>query len=59
MGKLHRLPRAEQTEREASDWFARLGADDVTRRSRTFRAVAGCVTYHAKVLMNCPPPGRR
>src|SRR3984957_20987264 len=30
MGEVHRLPNLEDTEREASDWFARMNADDVT-----------------------------
>jgi transmembrane sensor len=30
MGEVHRLPNPEDTEREASDWFARMNADDVT-----------------------------
>src|ERR1700761_6652654 len=51
MGKLHRLPRAEQTEREASAWFARLGADDVTAEDRArFEAWRAAHPYHAKVF---------
>jgi len=30
MGEVHRLPNPEDTEREASDWFARMNAGDVT-----------------------------
>jgi len=30
MGEVHRLPNPEDTERQASDWFARMNADDVT-----------------------------
>ena len=30
MGEVHSLPNPEDTEREASDWFARMNADDVT-----------------------------
>ena len=30
MGELHRMPSAEVAEREASEWLARLQADDVT-----------------------------
>jgi transmembrane sensor len=30
MGEVHSLPSSEDTEREASDWFARMSADDVT-----------------------------
>jgi transmembrane sensor len=51
MGKLHRLPRAEQTEREASAWFARLGADDTTAEDRAgFEAWRNAHPYHAKVF---------
>ena len=51
MGKLHRLPRAEQTEREASAWFARLGADDVTAEDRAqFELWRDAHPYHAKVF---------
>ena len=35
MGEVHRLPNPEETEREASDWFARMHADDVTADDRT------------------------
>ncbi|MEP7246171.1 MAG: FecR domain-containing protein [Gammaproteobacteria bacterium] len=34
MGEVHRLPKPEDTEREASDWFARMNADDVTHEDR-------------------------
>jgi transmembrane sensor len=34
MGEIHRLPNPEITEREASDWFARMHADDVTADDR-------------------------
>ncbi len=34
MGELHRLPNPEDTEREASDWVARMNADDVTADDR-------------------------
>jgi transmembrane sensor len=34
MGDVHRLPNAADTEREASDWFARMNADDVTADDR-------------------------
>jgi transmembrane sensor len=51
MGKVHRLPSAEQTERDASAWFARLNADDVTVEDRArFEAWRGANTYHAKVF---------
>jgi transmembrane sensor len=30
MGEVHQLPNPADTEREASDWFARMNADDVT-----------------------------
>src|SRR3982074_1518441 len=35
MGDVHRLPRAGDVAREASIWFARLHADDVTAGDRT------------------------
>ena len=35
MGDVHRLPRNGDTEREASVWFARMNADDVTAEDRT------------------------
>jgi transmembrane sensor len=51
MGKLHRLPRAEQTEREASAWFARLGADDVTAEDRAqFELWRDAHPYHARMF---------
>ena len=51
MGKLHRLPRAEQTEREASAWFARLCADDVSAEDRArFELWRDAHPYHAKVF---------
>ena len=34
MGEIHRLPNPEDTERQASDWFARMNADDVTPEDR-------------------------
>ncbi len=34
MGEVHRLPHPEDTERAASDWFARMSADDVTADDR-------------------------
>jgi transmembrane sensor len=34
MGDVHRLPDPETVEREASDWFARMNADDVTADDR-------------------------
>jgi transmembrane sensor len=34
MGEVHRLPNPEDTEREASDWFARMNSDDVTADDR-------------------------
>jgi transmembrane sensor len=34
MGEIHRLPNPEDTEREASDWFARMNADDVSADDR-------------------------
>jgi transmembrane sensor len=35
MGDVHRLPSADDTEREASAWFARMTADDVSADDRT------------------------
>src|SRR6202022_1002135 len=35
MGKVHRLPSTADAEREASAWFARMNADDVTVDDRT------------------------
>src|SRR6266852_9441897 len=35
MGDVHRLPSADDVEREASAWFARMHADDVTADNRT------------------------
>lgn len=34
MAKLHRIPNIENTEREASEWIARLNADDVSADDR-------------------------
>ena len=34
MGEIFRLPNPDDTEREASDWFARMNADDVTADDR-------------------------
>ena len=34
MGEVHRLPNPADTEQEASDWFARMHADDVTADDR-------------------------
>jgi len=34
MGEVHRLPNPADTERAASDWFARMNADDVTPDDR-------------------------
>jgi len=35
MGDVHRLPSTDNAEREASGWFARMNADDVTADDRT------------------------
>jgi transmembrane sensor len=49
MGKLHRLPSIEDTEREASVWFARMNADDVTSADRAgFEAWLAAHPRHAK-----------
>ena len=51
MGKLHLLPRTEQTQREASAWVARLAADDVTADDRArFELWREAHPYHAKVF---------
>jgi len=34
MGEIHRLPDPGRPEREAADWFARLGSDDVSAEDR-------------------------
>ena len=34
MGEVHRLPNPDDAEREASTWFARMNADDVTADDR-------------------------
>jgi len=49
MGKLHRLPSIEDTEREASVWFARMNADDVSSSDRArFEAWLAAHPRHAK-----------
>src|SRR5258707_10173194 len=49
MGKLHRLPSIEDTEREASVWFARMNADDVTSSDRArFEAWLAAHPRHAR-----------
>lgn len=49
MGEVHRLPNPEDTEREASDWFARMNADDVTADDHAqFEAWAGAHPRNAK-----------
>src|SRR6202049_3954232 len=49
MGKLHRLPSIEDTEREASVWFARMNADDGTAADRAgFEAWLAAHPRHAK-----------
>ena len=49
MGKLHRLPSIEDTEREASVWFARMNADDVSSSERArFEAWLAAHPRHAK-----------
>lgn len=49
MGKLHRLPSIEDTEREASAWFARMNADDVSSSDRVrFEAWLAAHPRHAK-----------
>jgi transmembrane sensor len=49
MGKLHRLPSIENTEREASVWLARMNADEVTPADRAaFEAWLAAHPRHAK-----------
>jgi transmembrane sensor len=49
MGKLHRLPSIEDAEREASVWFARMNADDVSSSDRArFEAWLAAHPRHAK-----------
>src|SRR6204780_4106696 len=49
MGKVHRLPSTDDPEREASTWFARMNADDVTPDDRArFEAWLGANTANAK-----------
>src|SRR5258707_6241463 len=49
MGDVHRLPSTDDTEREASAWFARMNADDVTADDRTrFEAWLRAQSYNAK-----------
>jgi len=49
MGDVHRLPSTEDTEREASTWFARMNADDVTADDRArFEAWRGAHLCNAK-----------
>jgi transmembrane sensor len=51
MDKVLRLPNAEHTEREASAWFARLSADDVTAEDRArFELWRDAHPYHARVF---------
>jgi transmembrane sensor len=50
MGKVHKLPSTEDTQREASTWFARMNADDVTADDRTrFEAWLRAHSCNAKV----------
>src|SRR6202051_3624480 len=50
MGDVHRLPNTDDTEREASAWFARMNADDVTADDRArFEAWLRAQSYNAKV----------
>ena len=49
MGEVHRLPDPEQIEREASDWFARMKADEVTADDRAcFEAWLGAHPCNVK-----------
>jgi transmembrane sensor len=50
MDKVHQLPSADDTERAASAWFARMNADDVTADDRTrFEAWLRAHACNAKV----------
>ena len=50
MGDVHRLPSTDNAECEASGWFARMNADDVTADDRTrFEAWLRAQSYNAKV----------
>ena len=50
MGELHRLPNIEDTEREASDWFARMNADELAVEDRArFDAWLGAHPGNGKV----------
>src|SRR5580700_11691136 len=49
MGKVHRLPSTDTAERDASAWFARMNADDVTPDDRArFEAWLGANAVNAK-----------
>src|ERR1700694_1138813 len=49
MGDVYRLPSTDVAEREASTWFARMNADDVTADDRTrFDAWLGAHSRNAK-----------
>src|SRR5882757_2006721 len=49
MGEVHRLPHPDHTGREASDWFARMNADDVTSEDRCrFEAWLSAHSLNAK-----------
>jgi transmembrane sensor len=49
MGDVHRLPSTDETEREASAWFARMNADDVTADDRArFETWLGAHPWNAK-----------
>jgi transmembrane sensor len=50
VAEIHRLPEAADTEREASEWIARLEADDASDEDRTrFLVWYGANRQHAKV----------
>src|ERR1700675_1899351 len=50
MGEVHRLPSIEDTEREASDWFARMNADELAVEDRAcFEAWLGAHPGNGKV----------
>jgi transmembrane sensor len=50
MVEAHRLPDVDQIEREASEWIARLNADDVSNDDQArFRQWCGTHARHARI----------
>lgn len=53
MSEVHQLPNAAKVEREASDWIARLNADDVSAEDRTrFEAWRAAHPLHARIYLD-------